>query len=134
MIVKTTFKSHFKIRRISTKNKDKKIFVKNIFIFLLFSKIFVKNCIVSFLLKKHTTNKTNILKAPSRHKKFFHQVFCEYFQINLFLKFNNFTFKNCNNIVIVFKKFNKMFQKLGSNTLNRTKISISFFFLKTYFM
>lgn len=131
MIVKTTFKSHFKIKKKSHKNNSKKIFVRNMFVFLLFSKIFLKNCLVSFFFKKYKLNKINLLKAPYRHKKFFHQIFYEYFQISFIFKFDK-IFKNPNNTTSIFSIFNKVFKKIGSNTLNRVKFSISFFFVFFY--
>jgi hypothetical protein len=131
MIVKTVFKSHFKIKKKFLKNNSKRIFVKNIFIFLLFSKIFLKNCLVSFFFRKDNLNKINLLKAPSRHKKFFHQIFYEYFQVKFIFKFNK-IFKKINNTVEIFTKFNKIFKKIGSNTLNRVKFSISFCCLILY--
>lgn len=133
LIVKTSFKSHFKIKGNFSKNRGKRIFVKNMFIFLLFTKIFVKNCLVSFFFKKFIKNKTNILKAPSRHKKFFHQVFYEFFQIKFFFKFKV-VFSGLKVTLKLFKKFNKVFLKIGSNTLNRVKISISFSFQKLYLL
>lgn len=131
MVVKTSFKSHFKIKKNFLKNKCKKIFVKNMFIFLLFTKIFVRGCSVSFFFKNFKVNKTNILKAPSRHKKFFHQTFYEFFQVKFFFRFN-FLYKNITNTLLVFNKLNKIFKKIGSNILNRVRISISFLFLNLY--
>ncbi len=131
MVVKTVFKSHFKIKKKFIKNNSKRIFVKNIFIFLLFSKIFLKNCLVSFFFTKDSLNKISLLKAPSRHKKFFHQIFYEYFQVKFIFKFNK-VFKEIKNTINIFKKFNKIFQKIGSNTLNRLKISISFSYVFFY--
>ena len=57
-------------------------------VFLLFTKIFFKGCVVNFFFTKNKNSNTNILKAPSRHKKFFHQLFYEYFiiKINFFFK------------------------------------------------
>jgi hypothetical protein len=127
LIVKTIFKSHFKIKKSFLKNKEKKIFVKNIIVFLLFTKIFLNGCLVSFFFKKNKVNLTNILKAPSRHKKFFHQVFYEFFQVNVFFNFTKIkTLKNIYCGVATFEKLDLIFQKIGSNTLTRTKILISF--------
>lgn len=132
MIVKTTFKSHFKIKKFSTKKNPKKIFVKNIFIFLLFSKIFFKKCYVSFNFKKNqTTNKINLLKAPSRHKKFFHQICYEYFQVVFIFKFSK-IFKKNFNLIKLFNLLNNIFLKIGSNILNRKKISIVFMYVLHY--
>lgn len=125
MIVKTTFKSHFKIKKQQIKNKHKRVFIKNIFIFLLFSKIFLKNCLVSFFFKKDKQNSISLLKAPSRHKKFFHQIFCEYFQVKFIFKFNK-ILKATTNTIEIFSNLDKIFNKIGTNSLNRTKFSVSF--------
>jgi hypothetical protein len=128
LIVKSTFKSHFKIKKNlckDSKNLEKKIFVKNMFIFLLFSKIFLKNCVVSFFFKTIKKNKTNILKAPSRHKKFFHQIYFEFFQIKFFFRFFLKKSLNIKSTTILFNKFNLFLNKVGSNILTRVKITIS---------
>ena len=83
MVIKTVFKSHFKIKRNFNKNSKKKIFVKNMAVFLLFTKIFFTNCTVNFFFTKDMNTNTNVLKAPSRHKKFFHQIFYEYFLVKI---------------------------------------------------
>lgn len=133
MIVKTIFKSHFKIKKSFLKNKEKKIFVKNIIIFLLFTKIFVSGCLVSFFFKKNKVNCTNILKAPSRHKQFFHQVFYEFFQINVFFSFIKVKdLTKIENSIAIFEKLNLVFQKIGTNILTRTKILISFTYICKY--
>ena len=133
MIVKTIFKSHFKIKKNFLKNKDKKIFVKNIIVFLLFTKIFISSCIVSFFFKKNKVNCTNILKAPSRHKQFFHQVFYEFFQVNVFFSFIKIkSITKTENSIIIFNKINLVFQKIGTNILTRTKTLISFIFICKY--
>ena len=123
MIIKSTFKSHFKIKKQFLKNKQKTIFVKNIFIFLLFSKIFLKNCRVCFFFLKHKVNQTNILKAPSRHKKFFHQVYFEYFLVKTFFKYKVTSIFLINQTTHLFDLLNIEYLKIGSNTLTRTKFS-----------
>ncbi len=124
MIVKTTFKSHFKIKKTLFKNKEKSIFVKNMIVFFLFSKIFLRNCSINLLFKKVKKLQTNLLKAPSRHKKFFHQVCFEFF----YLKVNfNFNFKlkiPTHFFCVFFEKINNIFIKFGSNTLTRVKFSL----------
>jgi len=127
--IKTVFKSNFKICKSIKQNKSKKIiFVKNLTIFLLFSKIFFRNCIVSLHFLKEIKNTINLLKAPSRHKQFFHQVYFEIFKVYVtfsFKKAQNINF-NKNNIIHLFKKFNNIFLKIGSNTLTRVKFSVLF--------
>lgn len=124
MIVKTTFKSHFKFKKFSKKD-EKKIFVKNIIIFLLFSKIFFKNCKISLIFLKQQQQRTSILKAPSRHKKYFHQLCHEIFFLKIFFKF---PFKVILTKMLSLKLFpilNAIFLKIGSNILTRIKFTVS---------
>ena len=124
MIVKTFYKSHFKIKTNLKKNLDKSIFTKNIVIFVLFSQIFFKNCKISIKFSKKENDKTNLLKAPSRHKKFFHQIFYEYFSLVFFFFFKN-VFISLTNVYAVFIKLGLVFLKIGSNTISRTKYLVS---------
>lgn len=123
MIIKITFKSHFKIKKNFKKNKNKSIFVKNIVVLLFFSKIFFKNCVVSLLFLNKKAHKVSLLRAPSRHKKFFHQIFLETFLLKLFLRYNytnNITSKNG---LHIFKGLNSsVLLKMGTNTLSRSKL------------
>lgn len=121
MILKTTFKSHFRIKKTFSKNKNKSIFVKNIIVFFLFSKIFLKNCRISFFFKNFKKLQTNILKAPSRHKKFFHQVGFEVFFFKVFFFFNKYVNIPIQHSEIFFLKLNGVFIKFGTNTLTRVK-------------
>ena len=127
MIIKTTYKSHFKIKGVLKKRNEKKILIKNILIFLLLSRIFFKNCKVDFLLLKKTKLTTNILKAPSRHKKFFHQIAVESFFLKIFFVFKIVNPTNSGGSFLELNgKLNNIFLKLGSNTLNRVKFTTSF--------
>ena len=139
MVIKTVFKSHFKFKKNFLKNSKKKVFIKNMVVFLLFTKFFFKGCVVNFFFTKNRNTQTNILKAPSRHKKFFHQIFFEYYTIKINFFFTNSIFRKLStirdlekpntslkNLTLVFKNLNILFKKIGSNTLNRTKLSISF--------
>ena len=123
MIIKTTFKSHFKVKK-NLKSKSKLIFVKNMLVFLLFSKVFLKNCSTNLLFNSIKKNQINFLKAPSRHKKFFHQTFFEFFQVKVFLKFHYDKKIYIFNTTLLFKKLNLIFLNLGSNLLTRTKFKI----------
>ncbi len=127
MIIKTTFKSHFKVSKKKI-NKDKSIFVRNMVVFFLFSKVFLKSCNVNLLFQKVNNQPTSFLKAPSRHKKFFHQVFFEFFIIKIFFFFLK--KGKVNNPQKIFKKIDNFFKKIGTNVLTRTKISVTF---NTYF-
>ena len=120
------FKSHFKIKKNFKKNFKKKIFIKNTIVFLIFIKIFFKNCIINFFFTKCKNTYTNILKAPSRHKKFFHQVVYEFFTTKVNFKFNNLPLVNLFNLLYNFNKLNLIFLKLGSNTLTRTRFTVVF--------
>lgn len=95
-------------------------------VFFLFSKIFFKNCFVSLLFNSKKKKQINILKAPSRHKKFFHQVFFEIFHLKVFFYFNFFykiPVKLCNSF---FVNLNTVFLKFGTNVLNRVKFLVNF--------
>ena len=134
MVIKTVFKSHFKIKRNFNKNSKKKIFVKNMAVFLLFTKIFFTNCTVNFFFTKDTNTNTNVLKAPSRHKKFFHQIFYEYFLVKINFFFSDaLNTENLQKCAIsrlgIFNEIDTIFKKIGSNTLSRSKMSISFIHL-----
>ena len=133
MIIKTVYKSHFKVKKIFKKHKEKKILIKNILIYLLFSKIFFKNCCVSFNFSKNKGSSVSFLKAPSRHKKFFHQVTIEIFFLKIFVNFNS---KICINFLknelFLFNYLNQFFRNIGSNTLCRVKFSTIFFKTNRY--
>ena len=134
MVFKTVFKSHFKIKKGVLKNSKKKIFVKNMVVFLLFTKIFFKGCVVNFFFTKNKSTSSSILKAPSRHKKFFHQLFYEYFTIKINFFFKNFTFLQIKPTTLVYLSFvflniNTIFKKINSNTLTRVKLSTSFSYI-----
>jgi hypothetical protein len=128
LIIKITYKSHFKVKRFLKKKDEKKILIKNILIFLLVSKIFFKNCKVNFLLLKKKKFSTSLLKAPSRHKRFFHQIAMELFflKIFFFFKTGNGVENTNNNFLILNRELNNIFLKLGSNTLNRVKFRTVF--------
>ena len=130
MIIKTTFKSHFKIKKNFCKNLKKKIFVKNIIIFLLFTKIFFRGCVVSFFFTRNKTNRTDVLKAPSRHKKFFHQIYYEFFNIKVIFNFKEGVLKKTTypstDLVYCFESLSNIFKRMGSNTLTRVKFIVSF--------
>ena len=127
MLIKITFKSHFKIKQ-KNKLKNKLIFVTNMLTLLLFSKIFFKNTHTGIIFKKISKKKTSLLKAPSRHKKFFHQVFYEYFILKVFFKINvTYIYTKLNTPVTVFRYVDGCFlKKIGSNVLSRTKLLFIF--------
>lgn len=122
--MKTTFKSHFRLKKFFKKD-EKKIFVKNMVMFLLFSKIFFKNCKISLLFSLKKKTQTSLLKAPSRHKKFFHQIVYEVFLVKIFFKFNKEIILLNNNSIKVFNLLNSIFINIGSNTLTRIKFITS---------
>jgi hypothetical protein len=126
LVIKTTFKSHFKLKKNFKKNKSKFLFVKNIIIFFLFFKVFFKNCKLTISYKNKKKLQTSLLKAPSRHKKFFHQICFENFILKTYFYF---FFKNkiaTHNSIIFFKRINLIFEKFGSNVLTKTKLSARF--------
>ena len=132
MIIKSTYKSHFSLKKnFLKKNFKKQIFTKNIIIFIIFSKIFFKNYNLNISYTNKKLNKLNILKAPSRHKKFFHQLFMEYFCVNfiwsIIINYNQIMVQD---YILIFKKINILFLKIGTNTLTRTKFKITFLNIK----
>lgn len=68
---------------------------------------------------------TNLLKAPSRHKKFFHQIFVETFYLKMFLYFDIKAKLCLQTLNTFFNKLNKIFVKFGSNTLTRIKFLLN---------
>ena len=126
MIIKATFKSHFKIKKNFKKNFNKFIFVKNIVIFFLFFKVFLKNCSISLSFSNKKQNKTSLLKAPSRHKKFFHQICFENFVFKTYFYFFDNPLIGINDSIGFFKKINNIFEKFGNNTLSKTNFRVIF--------
>ena len=122
--MKTTFKSHFKLKKFIKKD-EKKIFVKNMIMFLLFGKVFFKNCKISLLFLNKKNYYTNILKAPSRHKKFFHQLCYETFFLKVFFKFPQNLILDKILSLKLFPLLGKVFLKIGSNVLTRIKLTVS---------
>ena len=123
MIIKSTFKSFFKIKN-GFNNKNKNIFVKNIFIFILLSKVILKKCKVSVNFVKVKKLRCSILKAPSRHKKYFHHTFMEIFFLKIKFDFKVFLW-SVSNSIYGFLKLDPIFKKIGSNTLSRVKFLFS---------
>ena len=126
MIIKATFKSHFKIKKNFKKNLNKFTFVKNIVVFFLFFKVFFKNLKISLSFSKKKRFQTSLLKAPSRHKKFFHQICFEYFTLKAFFYFLINPTIGLNNVVCFFQKLNTIFERFGSNVLLKSKFSTLF--------
>lgn len=133
MIIKTTFKSHFKIKKNFKKNLNKFIFVKNIVIFFLFFKVFLSNCKISLMFARKKNRQIDLLKAPSRHKKFFHQVCFEQFILKSFFYFKLSNIIEYNNTLLFFSTVNAIFEKFGSNTLTKIKFSVRFHMRKKSF-
>ena len=123
MFIRNTFKSHFKIKKTQY-DKKKHIFTKNITIFLLFSKVFFKICLVNIKFEKRKKNKTSFLKAPSRHKKYFHQTLFEYFTLKFFFFFNSLCNISYKKFIKIYKNFYKFFIRIGSNTLTHYSFHI----------
>lgn len=126
MKVCINLKSHFKIKQQSNnKIGDNKIkLVKGLTYFILFSSIFFKNCETSLMFKKEKKNQISLLKAPSRHKKFFHQISVDSYSIKIFFNFTK-RFNICSNKSVAF--FNGLvgfFLIFGSNTITLTKVSL----------
>jgi len=140
-----TLKSFFKLHKGTQKKSRKKdtIHVKGISLFLLFSKSFFKNCKIKIFFPKSQKSCLVFLKAPSRHKKFFHETVFEKYKVNIIynvLRFNRSTFKyetvilsNFFIINLAFLKLNKLFDLFGSNTLTKCKFRVSVKFPTTIY-
>jgi hypothetical protein len=128
LIITTTLKSHFKIKKLLKKSDSKSVFVKNIIIFILFSSIFLKSFKIKLNFFKKRFNYTNILKAPSRHKKFFHQVGYECFLVKVIFYSNAelLLALDIKNSVTFFGGVDTLFQNFGSNTLNRINFTLRY--------
>lgn len=134
MKVVLTLKSFFKLQRRAKKFKKDTIHVKGISIFILFSKTFFKSCKVSMFFPKSQKLDLIFLKAPSRHKKFFHETFFEKFKVNIIYKvmyFNKKTYKheavilsNVHTTNLTFIKLNNLFDLFDSNTLAKCKFKV----------
>lgn len=126
MICKLFFKSFFKPNIF--KKRKKKLFLKNILINLFFFKSLVRFCKFSFYFFKKKSSVINILRAPSRHKKFMHQYISESFYLNINLIFSNTSVKyaSISNYIKLFNVLTRLFTALNSNMLTQTKISVSF--------
>ena len=125
MLLKVSFKSHFKIKQKKSSLKDSRyIFTKNIVMFLLLNKIFIKNCLINVKFEKFKKFNLTFLKAPSRHKKFFHQIATEYFVLKIFLNFFSIKALPKKKLFFIFYYFNRLFLGIGSNTLTRFKFTL----------
>jgi len=123
LIIKTTFKSHFKIKT-SGKSK-KKILIKNIIIFIFLTKLFLKNFHANMFFNKYYKNVISVLKAPCRHKKFFHKLVYEYYVVNITYRYKkNIFFRKVFFGPYLFSKLNKFYNRFGTTSLCRTKILI----------
>jgi hypothetical protein len=92
--------------------------------FLILSSVILNECKIKFFFLKKKLIGTNLLKAPSRHKKFFHQIVNEVFLIKIHFFFFEFQSIYYNFTLETFNPLNKIFSNIGSNTLTRTKLSI----------
>ena len=119
-----TLKSHFKINNLNKQKKINKkgIFVKNITMFLLLSKILFNNFDSHITFNKKKILKTSFLKAPSRHKKFFHQISFEEFYVKIFFIFKGYLKINLLASTSFFFEILGNFSVLGSNVLTLTKL------------
>lgn len=132
MKITTTLKSFYKLGNCKKSSKNQINHVKGILIFLLFSKTFFKYCKVSLLFFKPKTLNVTFLKAPSRHKKFFHET--TFVKYTVKLTYNVFLGKFVKTRVVLphvsqvnktFVKLNQLFDVLGSNTLSKCKFKIA---------
>ena len=119
------YKSHFKFNMFGKRNK--KLFLKNILINLFFLKILIINCVVSLQFFKKKQNYLNILKAPSRHKKFVHRYFMEFFFVRFSIQMcslNN-CLKTNQDILFFFLLLQRFSSLFTSSLLMQTKVFFS---------
>lgn len=124
MIIKVIFKSHFKVKKkFKKKNLKKKILVKNMLVLFLFSKIFFVNFTISCTFMKPLKKVFSLLKAPSRHKKYFHQLVIEYYKCAFFFKLKEQKRIDLSMCLHCFSRIEEgFFKKLGSNIFSRVKV------------
>jgi len=108
--------------------QEKKIFVKEMYIFLMtlngfLDKEFFK---VSLLFTKKKFFKINLLKSPIRHKKFFNQIFSEIFCVKLYITYKTVSCVDYTELTEVFSLLNSKLNILGTNLLTKTKTTICF--------
>lgn len=129
-----TFKTHFKLFNNKKKIKNlKRIFLKNIIIFLFSTKMFLQKCKFNFIFLKKNFFKINLLKSPVRHKKFFNQVVNNYFLLKFFFYIDLTDFLLYENIFIFYNFLKKKLKNIGTNLLTRKKLSLIFFSKKNNF-
>jgi len=103
----------------------KKIIIKNVILFIFLTKFFLKDFTIDMHFKKYYKNIVNILKAPCRHKKFFHKLVYEYYTVNIVYKYKKFfTLKKKFETSFFFYNLKNLFNKIGTTSLNRTKILV----------
>ena len=91
----------------------------------MFSKLFLKNFKINLRFLKKKNTQTSFLKAPSRHKKFFHQVCYEMFILKIFIKYFFEKVFDRNSYISLFENCESIFKEIGSNTLTRTKFILN---------
>jgi len=123
LIIKTTFKSHFKIKTAGISKK--KIIIKNVILFIFLTKFFLKDFTINMCFKKYYKNIVNVLKAPCRHKKFFHKLVYEYYTVNIVYKYKKlYVLKKKFETSFFFYNLKKFYNKIGTTSLSRTKILV----------
>jgi hypothetical protein len=123
LIIKTTFKSHFKIKTAG--KLKKKILTKNVILFIILSKFFLKDFCINMFFKKCRKNVINVLKAPCRHKKFFHKLTYEYYIVNIVYRYKKeYTLYKKIKMSGFLKRFSRVYNRFGTTSLCRTKLLI----------
>lgn len=131
MIIKLSLKSHFKFLKKLKRDKntqEKKIFVKDIYIFLMTLNNFLNEEFfeTSLVFSKKQFFKTNLLKSPMRYKKFFNQVFSEVFFLKICFVYKTVNYMDYTAVVKTFFLLNSKLDVLGTNLLTKTKTTICF--------
>ena len=131
MIIKLSLKSHFKFFKKLQRNKnirEKKIFVKDIYIFLMTLNSFLDKELfeVNLIFSKKKYLKINLLKSPIRHKKFFNQIFSEVFFVKIHIFYSNARYINYKEVIGIFSLLDSKLNVLGTNLLTKHKIVVCF--------
>jgi len=108
--------------------QEKKIFVKEMYIFLMTLNSFLneETFKVSLIFTKKKFFKINLLKSPIRHKKFFNQVFSEIFFVKLNIMYKTVSCVDYTKLTEMFFLFSSKLNIIGTNLLTKTKTTICF--------
>lgn len=87
---------------------------------------------VNLIFSKKKYFKTNLLKSPIRHKKFFNQIFSEMFFVKIHIFYSNANYINYKEIIDIFFLLDSKLNVLGTNLLTKNKIVVCFLHVFTF--